>query len=169
MLAFGAGRMMSALPNPRGPAHALLTPGHGLSFGRGIVHSVRFKATDVFQYYKPALCARRVSWIAHGYEQVVEADPFQDLLRTLGQRHEDGHLATFAGIRDLSQVADPEERERQTLAAIRDGIPSIYQPRFRQGIPLDGDSMELIGEPDFLLRSESGDGYVIRDSKLARN
>jgi len=41
---------------------------------------VRFKATDVFQYFKPSPCARRVSWIAHGFEQEVEDDPFLELL-----------------------------------------------------------------------------------------
>ena len=31
---------------------------------------------------------------------------------------------------------------------------------------LDGDSSDLVGLPDFLIRD--GDGYIIRDSKLAR-
>jgi len=131
---------------------------------------VRFKATDVFQYFKPSPCARRVSWIAHGFEQEAKDDPFMALLRRLGERHEHAHVATFPGILDLSPLKDnPEERERQTLAAIRDGVLAIYQPRFRQIVPLDGDSIELIGEPDFLLRAENGGGYVVRDSKLARN
>ena len=131
---------------------------------------MRFKATDVFQYYKPSPCARRVSYIAHGIEQEEHDDPFMDLLRTLGERHEKAHFATFPGILDLSPLKDdPDEHERRTLAAIRDGTTAIYQPRFRQVVPLDGDSIELIGEPDFLLRATDGAGYVVRDSKLARN
>ena len=131
---------------------------------------MRFKATDVFQYYKPSPCARRVSYIAHGIEQEQRDDPFMDLLRTLGERHEKAHVATFPGILDLSSLKDdPDEHERRTLAAIRDRMPAIYQPRFRQVVPLDGDSIELIGEPDFLLRATDGAGYVVRDSKLARN
>jgi uncharacterized protein len=132
--------------------------------------SVRFKATDVFEYYKPSPCARRVSWIAHGFEQEERDDPFMELLRRLGDRHEKTHVGTFPGILDLSPLKDdPEERERRTLAAIRDGVADIYQPRFRHIVPLDGDSIELIGEPDFLLRATGDAGYVIRDSKLARN
>ena len=131
---------------------------------------VRFKATDVFQYYKPSPCARRVSYIAHGIEPEQRDDPFMELLRTLGERHEKTHVATFPGILDLSFLKDdPDERERRTLAAIQDGVPAIYQPRFRQVVPLDDDSIELIGEPDFLLRATDGAGYVVRDSKLARN
>ena len=141
-----------------------------MSFGRAIVHTVRFKATDVFDYYKPGRCARRVTWLAHGYEQELEEDPFVDLLRILGERHERGHVATFPGILDLSYLKEsPDERERRTIAAIRDGVPAIYQPRFRQAVPLDSDLVDLIGEPDFLLRAEGGAGYVVRDSKLARN
>ena len=72
---------------------------------------MRFKATDVFQYFKPSPCARRVSWIAHGFEQEEKDDPFMDLLCRLGERHEDAHVATFPGILDLSPLKDnPEER-----------------------------------------------------------
>ena len=130
---------------------------------------VRFKASDVFDYFKPSPCERRVSWIAHGFKQEVEDDPFLDLLRRLGDRHERTHLASFAGILDLSHFKDdPDERERLTLAAMRDGVPAIYQPRFRHTVVVDGEAIELIGEPDFLTRA-AGSGYVIRDSKLARN
>ena len=63
---------------------------------------------------KPSPCARRVSWIAHGFEQEVEDDPFMALLRRLGERHEHAHVATFPGILDLSPLKDdPEERERR--------------------------------------------------------
>ncbi len=130
---------------------------------------MHFTATDVFQYYKPSRCARRVSYIAHGIEQETKEDPFMDLLRNLGHEHERAHLATVPGILDLSPLKDdPAERERRTLAAIADGVPAIYQARFRHGLLLDGEPVELVGEPDFLLRAENGGGYVIRDSKLAR-
>ena len=131
---------------------------------------MRFKASDVFQFYKPSPCARRVSYIAHGIEQEERDDPFMKLLRDLGDQHEWAHLATFPGILDLSTLKDdPDERERRTLAAIADRVPAIYQPRFRAQVPVDGEIVELIGEPDFLLRAQGGSGYVVRDSKLARN
>ena len=130
---------------------------------------VRFKATEVFQYYKPSPCERRVSWIAHGFEQEVKDDAFLDLLRRLGERHERQHVQTFPGILDLSPLKDdPDERERQTLAAMREGVSAIYQSRFRHVVLIDGEEVELVGEPDFLIRA-AGSGYVIRDSKLARN
>jgi predicted RecB family nuclease len=60
---------------------------------------------------------------------------------------------------------DPESQERETLAAIRAGVPAIYQARFRVSLDLDGESSDLVGLPDFPIRD--GDGYIIRDSKLA--
>ena len=129
---------------------------------------MRFKATDVFDYYKPSPCARRVSYIARGIEQEQRDDPFMDLLVRLGHEHEARHLAAFPGILDLSIFQDrPDERERRTLTAIAKGAPAIYQARFWQTVVLDGNPVELIGEPDFLIRSGAG-GYRVRDSKLAR-
>ena len=131
---------------------------------------VRFKATDVFQFYKPSPCERRVSWIAHGYEQEEKDDPFLRLLGRLGDRHEHSHVAAFPGILDLSPFKDdPDEQERRTLAAMRDGVPAIYQSRFRHVVLIDGEPVELVGHPDFLIRAKDDSGYVIRDSKLARN
>jgi predicted RecB family nuclease len=130
---------------------------------------VRFKATDVFQYYKPSPCERRVSLLAHGIEPEEAADPFMDLLQELGRRHEAAHLATLADVLDLSRLVDPAERENRTLVAIRERVPAVYQPRFRHELSLDGEPVELVGEPDFLVRSDSGSSYLIRDSKLARD
>lgn len=66
---------------------------------------------------------------------------------------------------DLSS-GDPDVRERRTLESISAGAPCIYQSRFTASLDIDGEACEIVGEPDFLVRS--GDGYVIRDSKLAR-
>ncbi len=129
---------------------------------------MRFKATDVYDYYKPSECARRVALRARGVPEQETDTPFNDLLRSLGHRHEESHLATLPGIVDLS-TPDQAERERLTLAAIRDGVPAIYQPRLRLEFSLDGETWELVGEPDFLIRDGSRGGYLIRDSKLARN
>lgn len=130
---------------------------------------MRFKATDVFQYHKPSKCERRVSYIAHGIEPEEKEDPFQDLLRKLGHRHEAGHLAGLRDVLDLSPCEDdPAERERRTLEAIREGVPVIYKSRFRQDVSVDGETVELIGEPDFLVRAKTR-SYIVRDSKLVRN
>jgi predicted RecB family nuclease len=129
---------------------------------------LHFRATDVFDYYKPSRCARRVALKAAGVEPQETDTPFLELLRKLGARHESGHLQTLSGVQDLSGL-DQRERERLTLEAIRDGAPAIYQPRFRLEFPLDGESCELVGEPDFLIRDAARGGHLIRDSKLARN
>lgn len=131
---------------------------------------MRFKATDVFDYYKPSPCPRRVALKARGEPEQATDTPFATLIRDLGSRHETAHLATFADILDLSPFKDqPLERERLTLAAIHEGRRAIYQPRFRATFRLDGEKCELIGEPDFLVHAGTGRDYVIRDSKLARN
>lgn len=128
---------------------------------------MRFKATDVYDFYKPSECERRVALRARDEPEQQTDTAFIELLRRLGHRHEESHLATLPGIVDLSSP-DQAERERLTLEAIRDGAPAIYQPRFRLELPLDGETCELVGEPDFLIRDPARGGYLIRDSKLAR-
>ena len=129
---------------------------------------MRFKATDVYDYFKPSECVRRVALRARGEEEQDTDTAFGELLRNLGHLHEESHLATLAGLVDLAEL-DPAERERATLQAIRASAPAIYQPRFRLELPLDGETLELVGEPDFLIRDAARGGYKIRDSKLARN
>ena len=129
---------------------------------------MHFKATDVYDFYKPSECVRRVALRARGEEEQDTDTAFVELLRNLGRRHEASHRATLAGLVDLSS-ADQAERERATLQAIRDGAAAIYQPRFRLELRLDGEPLELVGEPDFLIRDAASGGYRIRDSKLARN
>ena len=139
---------------------------------------MRFKATDVYDFYKPTECARRVALRAHGEPEPVKATPFDQLLQTLGRRHEAAHLATLRSrsraddVLDLSTLKDnPLERERRTLEAIHSATPApvIYQPRFRLTLPIATTPVELVGEPDFLIHDPAAGGYRIRDSKLARN
>ena len=58
---------------------------------------MRFKATDVFDYYKPSPCARRVALKASGVEPQETDTPFLELLRKLGKGHELAHLGTLRG------------------------------------------------------------------------
>src|SRR5262245_47970952 len=106
--------------------------------------SMRFTATDVFDYYKPSRCVRRVALKARGEPEQDTDTLFGRLIRQLGRNHEVAHLAQFRDVLDLSLLNDQsDERERQTLAAIRVGTPVIYQPRFRAEIQLDGEACEL--------------------------
>lgn len=129
---------------------------------------MRIKATDVFDYYKPNKCVRRVALRARGVPEQEADTAFMALLRKLGHEHEEDHLASLPGVVDLSGP-DQAGRERRTLEAIRSGAAAIYQPRFRADIELEGEACELVGEPDFLVRTGGGAAYLIRDSKLARN
>ena len=136
---------------------------------------MHFKASDVFQYYKPSKCAKRVALHAQGAEPDEEEDPFADLLADLGLRHEKSHLATLTGmgVVDLSsRDLGTAERAARTREAMADGAAAIYQAGFSHTFDLDGEPCELVGEPDFLIRqadgsSGAGAGYLIRDSKLA--
>ncbi len=131
---------------------------------------MRFKATDIYDYYRPNECERRVALRARKEPEQETDGPFDNLLRNLGHLHEAAHLATLPAVVDLNPDAhDQPTRERLTLESIRSNAPAIYQPRFRLEFPLDGEPCELIGEPDFLIRDPARRGYVIRDSKLARN
>jgi predicted RecB family nuclease len=130
---------------------------------------VHIQASDVYDYYHPSRCARRVALRARGEPETTADSPFDKLLQDLGRRHEKAHLAALSGVLDLSSLmGDSKERERCTLAAIGEGVTAIYQPLFRTQISLDGERCELVGEPDFLVNHPDGAGYVIRDSKLAR-
>jgi predicted RecB family nuclease len=139
---------------------------------------LRFTATDVYDFYKPTECARRVALRARDEPEPETATAFDKLLQTLGRRHEAAHLATLRNLcrdgdlLDLSTLKDnPLERERLTLEAIRSATPAavIYQLRFRLTLPIAGTPVELVGEPDFLIHDPAAGGYRIRDSKLARN
>jgi predicted RecB family nuclease len=96
--------------------------------------------------------------------------PFEETLRRLGRLHEARDLAALAAttnVIDLSRVDDRRERERETLRLLSEGAEAIYQRRLWAvvEVELDGEACEIVGEPDFLIRTAAG--HVIRDSKLA--
>jgi predicted RecB family nuclease len=59
-----------------------------------------------------------------------------------------------------------EEREQRTREEVARGSGVIYQPALKADVNLDGRDCELVGDPDFLIRE--GDGYIVRDVKIAR-
>ena len=125
---------------------------------------MRFRASNTYDFYRPSRCERRVALRYRGVPE-AERSEFEKLLLRLGERHEKAHFVTLSEVVDLS-AGDDEARERETLAAVRAGAPAIYQGRFRAPVEIDGETCDLVGEPDFLIRD--GVGYRIRDSKLAR-
>jgi predicted RecB family nuclease len=127
-------------------------------------HVMRLTASDIFSHYRPTLCALRV-YLREQKIPEAEASVFEEVLRTLGQRHEQSHLATLGTYEDLSAVS-PNQRAQRTIEAIRNRVPVIYQGELACDKTFGGTSVSIVGRPDFLILD--GDGYLIRDSKLSR-
>src|SRR5271157_4800106 len=125
---------------------------------------MRLTASDIFNHYRPTLCALRV-YLREQQIPEAEASVFEEVLRTLGQRHEQSHLATLGTYEDLSAVS-PEQRAQRTIETIRNHVPVIYQGELACDKILGGTQASIVGRPDFLILD--GDAYLIRDSKLSR-
>ena len=125
---------------------------------------MRLTASDIFAVYRPTLCALRV-YLREQRIPEAEASVFEEILRTLGQRHEQNHLATLGTYEDLSAVS-PDQRVQRTIEAIRNHVPVIYQGEIACDTVLDGTHVSIVGRPDFLILDS--DTYLIRDSKLSR-
>jgi predicted RecB family nuclease len=97
--------------------------------------------------------------------EAAKPGPFEEVIRRLGQRHEQARLAVFGNATNLGQ-GTLEERQLRTIEAINAGVPVIYQPVFRVTICLAGRDCAVVGIPDFLIRD--GDGHVIHDVKISR-
>ena len=100
-------------------------------------------------------------------EPEKEPGDFQQLLFDLGDRHEQAHRATLPDVVDLSAGTE-EERIRRTKQAVLQGATVLYQPFLRATARLDGEEVQIVGSPDFLIRVGDTSDYVIRDSKLAK-
>lgn len=125
---------------------------------------MRLTASHFYEYHKPSRCELRLFLNAQGLEQAPPG-PFAEVLRILGERHERNHLGSFAEVVDLSS-GTLEDREQRTIEEVAKSSPVIYQAVIRAETNLNGAQCEVIGEPDFLIRS--GNGYVVRDCKLSR-
>lgn len=121
--------------------------------------------SDVYIRYRPSICDLRVFLKEHG-EPGAEPSPYEKVLRTLGQRHEQRHLETFPEYEDLRTVRDQTELVERTKAAIDAGVPVIYQAMLRTDVSIGGVECEVVGRPDFIIKN--GEGYKIRDSKMSR-
>jgi predicted RecB family nuclease len=115
-------------------------------------------------YWRPSLCELRVFLQEKGEPQ-AEPSPFDEVMRRLGIRHEQEHLATLGPYLDLSNVLI-DERVGRTLEAIASKVPVVYQPAFVVRQRIGGTDIEIVGVPDFLLLE--GDGYIVRDCKMSR-
>jgi predicted RecB family nuclease len=131
---------------------------------QGTHETLKITAQDFYGLHAPSECALRVYLRAKG-ERETEPGAFEQVLMRLGQRHEANHLATFPQVVDLRPLA-LDERVERTVSLLKAGCALLYQPVLKVQTDFDGVAYEAIGEPDFLIRE--GDGYVIRDVKMAR-
>jgi predicted RecB family nuclease len=125
---------------------------------------MRLIASDIVTRYRPNPCDLRV-WLRHRGEPEREATEFEEVLYRLGERHEREHLASLGEYLDLSRLAE-EDRIHKTLDAIAGRVPVIYQPAFCVMQKFGNGEAEVLGMPDFLILE--GDGYIVRDAKMAR-
>ncbi len=88
----------------------------------------------------------------------VEANPFDQLIMTLGMRHEWSVKRQLEKERQLVEAVSPEH----TKALMDAGVEIIYQAK------LVDEALGIAGDPDFLIRAPSGE-YQAADAKLSRS
>jgi predicted RecB family nuclease len=125
---------------------------------------MRLTASAFATYHRPTRCDLRV-FLRQRREQEAEPGPYDEVLRRLGLRHEKEHLANLGAFADVSD-ASFDEQVRKTADAIENKVPILYQAAFLVTEKIAGTDVEIVGVPDFLILD--GDGYLIRDSKMAR-
>ena len=125
---------------------------------------MKLTASDIVCLYRPEPCQLRVYLREQGVEE-SEPSAFDQIIQTLGQVHEQKHLATLGAYEDIGAVGR-EQRVSRTLEAIRNRVPVIYQAEFEYATTISGSPVVVVGRPDYLILD--GGGYVIRDSKLSR-
>ena len=89
---------------------------------------MRLTASDLMTYWRPSPCELRV-FLQKKSEPEAEPSAFDEVMRRLGIRHEQEHLATLGPYLDLSSV-QIGERIGRTLEAIANKVPVVYQPAF---------------------------------------
>jgi predicted RecB family nuclease len=120
--------------------------------------------TDFYTFFRPSKCANRV-FLKHSGVPEAPASPFNEILLSLGNRHEQRHLGSFPEFVDLRE-GDLAERSNKTLEEIGKKSKVLYQAVLRSTYESAGNKIDVVGEPDFLILE--GDGYIIRDSKITR-
>ena len=114
--------------------------------------------------YRPSPCERRALLRYRG-EPEAEPSAYDEVLRRLGQRHEESHVRTYGELIEIAELPR-EKRVTFTLDAISKNVPVIYQPTFLVQTRIAGIDLLIEGIPDLIVRER--DGYLIRDVKMAR-
>ena len=128
---------------------------------------MRLAATDFYTYYRPSRCEHfRVYLRDHREPETNQAPTSWSCAGSVNDMSASTSPSS-AELRVTSTLARViEDRAERTGRAMADGNPVIYQPGFSATASLSGIECEIVGVPDFLLRTRRG--YAIRDSKLSR-
>ena len=98
-------------------------------------------------------CLRQAWFRLHPPEgEPRDPDPFEVLMQSLGEAHEQSVLERFDKVATAASAANTQD-------LIRARVPVIYQPQF-----ID-EARGVIGNPDFLILTD--DGYQVGDAKLS--
>jgi predicted RecB family nuclease len=125
---------------------------------------MRLTASDFASYYRPTRCDLRVH-LRHRQVEEAALGPYEKVLRRLGLRHEQDHLANLGAFANM-RAESLYEQVAKTKDAIASKVPVLYQAAFLVTEKLGGTEVEIVGVPDFLILDDNG--YLIRDSKMAR-
>jgi len=123
--------------------------------------TLKIKPSYFYNLYRPSKCDLRLYLQLKGVEPAPPS-AFEQVLFRLGQRHEKNHLFTFPEFTDLT--GEPSEK---TLEEIWKASPVIYQGELRAQVSVDGQVLDIVGIPDFIIKE--GAGYFIRDCKIAQH
>lgn len=127
---------------------------------------MRLSAADLYTYFKPSRCQRRVHLIHHPPEQSAEAaSAFYAHAQEADYHVERYYYKRMDAPLDLSALP-PKERKKATLEAILNQVPVIYKPLLENTWQRKGKRVTLEATPDFLILGENG--YRIRHCRMAK-
>ena len=110
-----------------------------------------------YTLYRPKRCEKRLYLDYKGVE-ASPPDAYTQVLFRLGQRHEKAHLATFPFYEDLSGA--PFEK---TIEKLKQGSPVIYHGELRLQTTIDGQEVQIVGIPDFIVKDEKKRHSIIEE------
>lgn len=125
---------------------------------------MRVPASDLIVFHRPSPCGLRIYLRERG-EPEDQPSPYEMVLRRLGIRHEEQHLATLGPYIDVRNYPEAERAQR-TVELLKEKTPVLYQGKFEADVEVEGAIANVVGEPDFLILADGN--YIIRDSKISR-
>jgi predicted RecB family nuclease len=126
---------------------------------------MRLTTQHIYDFYSPSQCERRLYYRFKGEEETPPG-PFQEVLFTLGRRHEENHINSLGEYFDISKVLHDKQAEK-TKELIHSNTPILYQGVLIFKEIINDTHVTIIGIPDIMISQHPS--YIIRDCKLARH